>query len=79
MQHCNKCNQKKAVNEAGLCMTCAGVNDIRKLKCPMCGSDMEHKHQGDTHIYVCETCPFLGLEYFNIPNLSDLTDYINRT
>lgn len=53
--------------------------EIRKLNCPMCSAVMEHHHQGDTHIYVCEACPFLGLEYFNLPNATDLTDYLNRT
>jgi hypothetical protein len=56
------------------------MNDkIRELNCPMCGEIMEYKKQGDTHIYICEACPFLGLEYFNLPNANDLLEYLNRT
>ena len=52
--------------------------EIRQLICPMCETGMEHKKEGNTHIYICEACPFLGLEYMNVDNLKDLTEYINR-
>lgn len=55
------------------------TEESRKLDCPMCETALEHRKQGDTHIYICECCPFLGLEYFNIPNLTDLQEYINNT
>jgi len=57
----------------------ANENIREGVKCGMCGEEMEHIHQRDTHIYVCEACPFLGLEYFNLPNLTDLQEFINRT
>lgn len=55
------------------------ADDIRKLNCAMCGEVMEHVEQGVTHIYVCEACPFLALEYFEPENLADLTEWLNRT
>lgn len=58
----------------------AELEKVRKgVVCGMCGGVTVYEQQGDTHIYVCEACPFLALEYFNRNNLTDLTDYINRT
>lgn len=55
------------------------LDELRKLKCAMCGELMEHKQHGHTHIYVCEACPMLCLEYFDLSNLSDLKDYLLKT
>ena len=47
------------------------------LKCPLCEEEtLKHHLYGGTNIYSCTDCPFLGLEYFNDTNLSDLTDYL---
>jgi ribosomal protein L37AE/L43A len=51
--------------------------EIRKnLVCPMCESLLTHKKVGNTHIYGCSDCPFLGMEFFTTENLKDLTEYL---
>lgn len=49
-----------------------------KIKCPLCGEDIIHKHQGESDIWACKHCPFVGFEYYGNTNLIDLEQYINR-
>lgn len=43
-------------------------------KCPLCLSgDLNHEQVGETHIYICDECPFVGLEFVlneDVDNLS---------
>ncbi len=51
--------------------------EIREgLKCPMCGAQLEHREKGESHIYTCEDCPFVGFEFFGMANARDLLDYL---
>ena len=58
------------------------------LECPMCTGKLEHreterldaknkdKSVSMTHAYICENCPFLGLEYIDNTDLIGLKKLI---
>lgn len=48
------------------------------INCPLCGEELTHKQVGETHIYTCEPCPFIGFEYISDQNLFDLMVYLAR-
>jgi len=68
----NNGNEGDFSNNPGL------AKELREgLPCPMCkDAILEYKKVGNTHIYSCTDCPFLGLEFFTSENLKDLTEYL---
>ena len=47
------------------------------MYCPMCREgELIHKDVNNTHIYICECCPFVAFEYIDMQNLLDLTRYL---
>ncbi len=48
------------------------------INCPLCGNELTHKVVGETHIYICEPCPFVGFEYVTKENLLDLMIYLSE-
>jgi len=47
--------------------------------CPLCiDGDVEHKEHGKTHIYMCDTCPYVAFEYHLTPNVVDLASYLSN-
>jgi hypothetical protein len=49
--------------------------------CPLCTCPLEHREHNDTHAYVCDECPFVGLEYSNGNDYKNLEEILklNRT
>ena len=43
-----------------------------KITCPLCKSKAPYKKINNTHIWICETCPFIWFEYFDKKNLKDI-------
>lgn len=56
-------------------------NFFPSLKCPLCEGECVgcEEINNRTYIYVCEQCPFIGLEYYNDRNSADLLEYLART
>ena len=47
--------------------------------CPLCGCAIEYKDMLGTHIWKCPDCPFIGLEFYTMRNISDLeTNLVNN-
>ncbi len=60
------------------CDECGATKPI-PFKCPICGSEeVIEVEQDGTHIYVCDPCPFVGIEYYDNSNIDALTKYLNR-
>jgi ribosomal protein L37AE/L43A len=54
-----------------------GVIDlVKKAVCPLCSESLIHKDVGGTHIYTCEACPFVGLEYYSNIDAIQLKGYL---
>ena len=50
----------------------------RPMKCNICESgDMEHVQIKHTHIYVCEECPNVQLEYHDSTDATNLCEYLH--
>lgn len=53
---------------------------IKKAICPLClHGKLDHRirkhnlaNRNDTHVYVCPECPFIGFEFIDRGNISDL-------
>lgn len=49
--------------------------NMKELNCPLCGCEsLEYHLQGDTHMYVCSECPFVGFEHWDYNNVLDILD-----
>jgi len=47
------------------------------FECPLCREgDVEYKEWMSAHIYSCNECPFLALEYYGTKDIAVLTDYL---
>lgn len=45
------------------------------MNCPLCGcKSLEYHLQGETHMYVCSECPFVGFEHYDYNNVLDILD-----
>ena len=47
-----------------------------KLECNMCGADMKHIEYEGTHIWNCEECPNIQLEYVELADYTALGTYL---
>lgn len=55
-----------------------------KIKCPLCNEEMVYKKisnsmvdiMGNTHIWICPNCPFIGLEFYDNYNAKALANYL---
>ena len=55
------------------------LQEIEKdfVKCPLCCADsMSYKSWLGTHLYICDECPFLSMEYYNDNDITNLQDYL---
>lgn len=47
--------------------------------CPLCEADTIFYHkENNTHLYICEVCPFIGIEWIDKNNTTDFINYVNR-
>jgi hypothetical protein len=44
----------------------------KELICNMCGGKMEHRKANNTNMYVCEDCPNVQFEYYDMTNSLDV-------
>jgi len=62
---------------------------VKAFDCPLCieGEVVHHTqtvsvavypHEGQTHIYVCDSCPFVALEYHLDGDYKALGEFLNR-
>jgi len=49
-----------------------------KLKCNICEGNMIYKKVNNTHIYCCNDCANIQLEYYNKENIIDLYNYLEN-
>ncbi len=49
---------------------------VEDIDCPLCGSQAEHKQVESTHIWVCDSCPFIGMEFVQMSNAHELLAYL---
>lgn len=53
-----------------------------KTICPLCGAEMEYKNIGTeenpVHKYGCPECPFLGIEYYFLPDVETLHKHLEK-
>lgn len=62
-----------------VCSECGAEKEKADFNCPLCGSnEVSHEQVGETHIYVCDPCPFVGFEFHNEGNLKDLTTRLTQ-
>lgn len=54
------------------------IQEAQGVKCPLCGVFIVHQHVGESDIWACPECPFVGFEFFGERNVKDLTTYINK-
>lgn len=53
------------------------MKQVKEMLCPMClEGKLEWKPVNNTHIYICDVCPFIAFEYIDNQNLEDLTRYL---
>ena len=54
-------------------------NVVDELRCNMCESGtMRHEEVDGTHIYICEECPNISLEFYTIDNINALRKYLDK-
>lgn len=46
------------------------------IKCPLCEEPIKHKHVGESDIWACKKCAFVGFEYFGNTNIENLEQYL---
>lgn len=54
------------------------LNEIYNVLCPLCGNRLIHEEHNGTHIYYCESCPFIGFEYVDHKELENLTKWLKE-
>lgn len=48
------------------------------IHCPLCSDNLSYKQNKDTHIWSCDSCPFVGFEFYNDKNTDELKEYLNN-
>lgn len=49
------------------------------MKCNMCEEgDLQHHEFKETHIYVCNSCPNVQLEYYSNDNIKNLYEFLSK-
>jgi ribosomal protein L37AE/L43A len=46
------------------------------IKCPLCDKEIPVKRVGETYLWACPQCPFVGYEFYTLENLKDTEDYL---
>lgn len=69
--------------QCGNCLVTESMTEQEKKElpymCPLCKDERtELRQQDQTYIWVCPSCPFVGMEYYNDANLVDLDHLLNR-
>lgn len=54
------------------------LNQEYATKCPLCGEELNYIEYKGTHIYICESCPFIGFEYVEQQDIDNLKEYLER-
>lgn len=49
-----------------------------RIVCPLCFCDAVHEEVNGTHIYVCQECPFVGMEFINDKDAQNLFDRLTK-
>lgn len=56
-----------------------GNHYSNNIVCPLCEEEhITHKEYNGTHIYICEDCPFIGLEYIDVKDAENLLDFLKN-
>lgn len=51
-----------------------------KINCPLCGSDeIKYERRGDTHIWICKPCPFVGFEFVHDIDAENVKNYLTKS
>lgn len=59
------------------CNECGAKRDA--IKCPLCQSYAVFYHnENDTHLWVCDVCPYIGMEYYIPDDITNLNTYTSR-
>jgi hypothetical protein len=52
-------------------------NKETAYKCPLClEGRVKHTQWLSTHLYICDACPYLAMEYSTSKNAEELMDYL---
>lgn len=43
-----------------------------QIKCPLCGEPLKHEEENGTHLYKCEQCPIVGMEYIEQKDINNM-------
>lgn len=58
------------------CAECGTARDVA-FRCPLCTASVYHTDQNGTHIYSCNECPFLALEWYTNNDTTALISHLN--
>lgn len=51
----------------------------KQFRCPLCLEDyVIHHEENGTHLYICEYCPFIAMEYYTPQDIGNLKKYTER-
>lgn len=48
------------------------------LKCNLCNSSMQHYNYNGTFIWVCNKCPNIQFEFYNMTDIAELEDFLHN-
>jgi ribosomal protein L37AE/L43A len=48
------------------------------MTCPLCNEPIEVKMINGTPIWSCQACPFIAIEFYQLNDLKNLTNYLNQ-
>lgn len=43
-----------------------------QIKCPLCGEPLKHEEENGTHLYKCEQCPIVGMEFIEQKDINNM-------
>lgn len=43
-----------------------------QIKCPLCGEPLVHEEENGTHLYKCEQCPIVGMEFIEQKDINNM-------
>lgn len=54
------------------------IEEVEGILCPLCGEPIEHHNHKKADLWACNSCPFVGFEFYGNDNLQDLINYLNK-
>lgn len=73
--------EKKLENRVDIDYVIERIQDCLKTKeirCNMCDGEMKYNEYNGTHIWCCNDCPNVQIEYYNKNDLNNLKKYLEE-